>query len=92
MAQDAMISIFTDLTERSPTFGLNPIDVIGANPKRSWITMLTNAESKADAWNKFLGREFLGLRKSVFEGPFSQIEDSDLRSRALNSLKNAGAE
>jgi N-acetylmuramic acid 6-phosphate etherase len=58
-----MISIFTDLTERSPTFGLNPIDVFGANPKRSWITMFTNAESKAAAWDKFLGRDFLGLRK-----------------------------
>jgi len=28
----------------------------------------------------------------VFEGPFSEIEDLDLRRRALNSLKFAGAE
>lgn len=85
-----MISIFTDLTERSPTFGLNPIDVIGTNPKRSWIAMFTNADSTEKAWLKFLGRPFKGLAKDVFESPFSEITDPDLKRRALNSLKNAG--
>jgi hypothetical protein len=91
-AQDAMISIFTDVTERSPTFGLNPIDTIGTFPKRSWISMFTNATSTISAWLKFLGRPFKGLDPSVFESPFTAIEDLDLRRRALNSLKNAGAE
>ena len=85
-----MISIFTDLTERSPTFGLNPIDVIGTFPKRSWIAMFTNADSTSKAWLKFLGRPFKGLAKDVFERPFEGIPDDDLRMRALNSLKNAG--
>ena len=85
-----MISIFTDLTERSPTFGLNPIDTIGTTPKRSWIAMFTNADSNAGAWLKFLGRPFKGLGKDVFEGPFTEIVDADLKRRALNSLKNAG--
>ena len=85
-----MISIFTDLTERSPTFGLNPIDVIGVFPKRSWITMFTNAYSNEKAWLKFLGRPFKGLKHEVFEKPFENIIDLDLRKRALNSLKNAG--
>ena len=85
-----MISIFTDLTERSPTFGLNPIDTIGVFPKRSWITMFTDADSNEAAWLKFLGRPFKGLSHEVFEGPFSQIADPDLKRRALNSLKNAG--
>ena len=89
-AQDAMISIFTDLTERSPTFGLNPIDVIGTFPKRSWISMFTNGDSTEAAWLKFLGRPFKGLAKDVFEGPFTDIADPDLKRRALNSLKNAG--
>ncbi len=85
-----MISIFTDLTERSPTFGLNPIDVIGTFPKRSWIAMFTNADSTSKAWLKFLGRPFKGLSADVFEGPFTAITDADLKRRALNSLKNAG--
>jgi hypothetical protein len=85
-----MISIFTDLTERSPTFGLNPIDVIGTFPKRSWITMFTNGDSSEAAWLKFLGRPFKGLVNDVFEGSFTQIVDPDLKRRALNSLKNAG--
>lgn len=37
-----MISIFTDLTERSPTFGLSPIDTVGSDVKKSWIAMFTN--------------------------------------------------
>ena len=85
-----MISIFTDLTERSPTFGLNPIDVIGTFPKRSWIAMFTNADSTSKAWQKFLGRPFKGLAKDVFKKPFEGIPYDDLRMRALNSLKNAG--
>jgi hypothetical protein len=89
-AQDAMISIFTDLTERSPTFGLNPIDTIGTFPKRSWIAMFTNADSNNAAWLKFLGRPFKGLDSGVVEKPFTEITDADLRRRALNSLKNAG--
>jgi N-acetylmuramic acid 6-phosphate etherase len=68
-----MISIFTDLTERSPTFGLNPIDVIGADPKRSWITMFTNGDTTSAAWLKFLGRPFKGLNPEVFEKPFTEI-------------------
>jgi N-acetylmuramic acid 6-phosphate etherase len=91
-AQDAMISIFTDLTERSPTFGLNPIDTINTLPKRSWITMFTNADSTSSAWLKFLGRPFKGLAPEIFEPPFQEITDLDLRRRALNSLKNAGAD
>jgi hypothetical protein len=62
-----MISIFTDLTERSPTFGLNPIDVIGTFPKRSWIAMFTKGDSSQAAWLKFLGRSFKGLASEVFE-------------------------
>jgi N-acetylmuramic acid 6-phosphate etherase len=89
-AEDAMISIFTDLTERSPTFGLNPIDTVGIFPKRSWISMFTNANSRSEAWKKFLGREFKGLLSNVFEPDFKAITDEDLKRRALNSLKNAG--
>jgi N-acetylmuramic acid 6-phosphate etherase len=90
MASDAMISIFTDLTERSPTFGLNPIDTIGTFPKRSWINMFTNNKNPELTWVKFLGRHFKGLSPEIYEGPFTEIADPDLKRRALNSLKNAG--
>ncbi len=70
-----MISIFTDLTERSPTFGLSPIDTIETFPKRSWISMFTQAHSNQEAWERFLGREFKGLEKSEYEEEFLKIED-----------------
>ena len=69
-AEEAMISIFTDLTERSPTFGLSPIDTVNSFNKKSWISMFTNADNKYDAWKLFLGRRFKGLRKEAFEGQF----------------------
>ena len=88
-----MISIFTDLTERSPTFGLNAIDTIGALPKISWITMFTNAIDRELAWERFLGRPFKGLDSDIYEEePFGSVKDEDLRSRAINSLKRAGPE
>ena len=87
-----MISIFTDLTERSPTFGLHPIDTIGVFPKRSLIAMFTSGQSNLEAWQKFLGRPFKGLLKEVFEAPFTAVTDPDLKRRALTSLENAGPE
>ncbi len=61
-----MISIFTDLTERSPTFGLSPIDTVGTTSKKSWISMFTNANDKYNAWERFLGRRFKGLKEESF--------------------------
>lgn len=68
-AENSMISIFTDLTERSPTFGLAPIDTV-SGPKKSWISMFTNANDKNSAWIRFLGRRFQGLDKTLFEESF----------------------
>jgi N-acetylmuramic acid 6-phosphate etherase len=85
-----MISIFTDLTERSPTFGLSPIDTTVSSVKKSWISMFTNAETKYKAWERFLGRRFCGLEKSIFEKHFKEEQDEELRHKALTSLDKTG--
>lgn len=86
-----MISIFTDLTERSPTFGLAPIDTV-SGAKKSWISMFTNASDKTQAWIRFLGRRFIGMDARIFEEAFNAVEDKELRHRAITSLAKAGPE
>jgi N-acetylmuramic acid 6-phosphate etherase len=90
-AKEALITLFIDSTERSPTFRLYPLDTIHEPARKCWIQVWTPAESQEQAWSSFLGRPFRGLDPLHYEGPFStQIEDRYLRRAALNSLKNAG--
>lgn len=92
-AQDALITVFIDSTERSPTFRLFPLDTCDVSPRKSWIQVWTPATDKLNAWENFLGRPFYGLDKEFYEQPFSEnIEDDYLRNAALRSLKNAGSE
>ena len=51
--------MFTDVTERSPTFSLAPLNTINEYRKtdrKCWIEILTPADSQEEAWNKLLGR------------------------------------
>jgi len=92
-AQDALITVFIDSTERAPTFRLFPLDTYDASPRKSWIQVWTPAHDKLHAWKNFLGRPFYGLEKEFYEKPFSEnIEDPYLKMAALRSLKNAGDE
>lgn len=92
-AQDALITVFIDSTERAPTFRLFPLDPYDASTRKSWIQVWTPAIDKLDAWENFLGRPFYGLDPELYEKPFSQdIEDPYLKMAALRSLKNAGSE
>ena len=94
-AEESMITVFTDSTERSPTFRLFPLDVYGT-PKasrKSWIQVWTNATNKSNAWLQFLQRPFRGMSPTLYEDPFSnEIDDVYLRKAALDSLKNASNE
>lgn len=90
-AKKAMITVFIDSTERSPTFRLFPLDTIKEKERKCWIQVWTDAKDIKDAWCKFLGRDFRGLEESFYREPFeNQIEDTYLREAALRSLKNAG--
>jgi hypothetical protein len=89
-AQDAMISIFTDLTERSPTFGLSPIDTVETDVKKSWIAMFTNGSDQYHAWELFLGRRFKGLRSEIFLPEFENIQDPELKHKGIISLGKTG--
>ncbi len=92
-AEAALMTVFTDSTERSPTFRLSPLDTYDAAPRKSWVQVWTPAVDKLSAWKSLLGRPFYGLEKEFYAQQFSQgIEDAYLKAMALKSLDKAGNE
>lgn len=90
-AGDALITVFIDSTERSPTFRLYPLDTSAEPRRKCWIQVWTVAKDGQEAWQNFLGRPFYGLDPAIYEKPFAtEIQDTYLREAALRSLKKAG--
>jgi len=91
-AQAGLMQVFVDITERSPTFRLPPLDRIDANPPQSWIRAQALVQTPEDAWLALLHRPFHGLEDAHYRAPLAAIEDAALRQVALRSLDNAGNE
>ena len=91
LANEALVTVFIDITERSPTFRLFPLDTIKSRSRKSWIQVWAKGKNTGEAWFNFLGRDFRGLEKSFYERPFREkIDDPYLKEVALKSLENAG--
>jgi len=91
-AQTGLMQVFVDMTERSPTFRLPPLDRIDALPPQSWTRVQALAHTPADAWRALLHRPFHGLSETHYRAPLAAIDDAGLRQVALRSLDNAGGE
>lgn len=92
-ANQALITVFIDNTERSPTFRLPPLDRTHDTRRQSWVQVWTEAADLNEAWHNFLGRPFRGLENAFYKTAFeTQIEDPYLKAAALNSLQHAGNE
>lgn len=92
-AQKALLPVFVDVTERSPTFRIPPLDTINAKEKHSWLQVWAPADTSQQAWDMLLHRSFHGLDPAFYQQQFSQnIEDPYLRETALTSLTHAGQE
>jgi hypothetical protein len=90
-ANKALITVFIDCAERSPTFRLWPLDTVDQKERKSWLQVWTEAKNSREAWNHFLGRSFRGLDTDFYESHFtSQIDDIYLKDSALKSLSLAG--
>ncbi len=93
LAREALITVFIDGAERSPTFRLFPLDKVIEPARKCWFQVWTEADSGKDAWHVFLGRGFRGLAREVYQKPFEeQIPDPYLREAALRSLSQAGSD
>jgi N-acetylmuramic acid 6-phosphate etherase len=90
-AKQALLTVFIDCAERSPTFHLYPLDTIREKKRKCWFQVWTEGEDRRKAWQNFLGRDFRGLEKDFYQPYFSeQIEDGYLNDAALRSLALAG--
>jgi N-acetylmuramic acid 6-phosphate etherase len=90
-ARKALITVFIDSTERSPTFRLYPLDTTAEPKRKCWIEVRTPARNLEEAWLAFLGRPFRGLASEYYQKHFEEeIDDPYLRQAALESLKHAG--
>ena len=90
-ASAALVTVFTDCTERSPTFRLYPLDEVEVEPRRSWVRVCTEGGDASAAWRSFLGRGFRGLSRAFYEEPLrAGVQDPFLRKAALESLARAG--
>jgi N-acetylmuramic acid 6-phosphate (MurNAc-6-P) etherase len=90
-AEEALITVFTDCTERSPTFHLFPLDTIQEKKRKCWFQVWTEGKGRREAWQNFLGRDFRGLEEAFYLPHFhSQIDDEYLKDAAIKSLAQAG--
>lgn len=90
-ARKALITVFIDCAERSPTFHLYPLDRTDQKERKCWFEVWTEARDYRHAWQTLLGRDFNGLDESFYKHYFlTQIEDHYLREAASKSLSQAG--
>lgn len=90
-AKSGLVTVYTDNTERSPTFRLFPLDRAQDKKRHCWVQCWTEAANYRDAWQSFLGRPFKGLERSHYFKAFdTQVKDKYLHEAALRSLANGG--
>ena len=92
-AKNAVITVFIDCAERSPTFHLYPLDAVNEKERKCWLQVWTEGKDYRCAWQNILGRDFKGLDEKYYEPYFlKHIDDVYLKEAALQSLSKAGQE
>ncbi len=90
-AKKASVTVFTDGTERSPTFHLYPLDTTKEKRRKCWFQVWTDGKDAKSAWRNMLGRDFRGLEEAFYKPSFEErIDDEFLKDAALQSLTQAG--
>jgi N-acetylmuramic acid 6-phosphate etherase len=90
-AKNALVTVFIDCAERSPTFHLYPLDTVHDKQRSCWLQVWTEGKNLYEAWQNFLGRDFYGLDDKFYKTIFlDQIKDNYLKGAALKSLSHAG--
>ena len=69
-ANKALITVFIDCTERSPTFCLFPLDTVQEKQRKCWLQVWTEGRDFKQAWQNFLGRNFKGMGEQYYKQHF----------------------
>ncbi len=89
-AKRALLTVFIDGAERSPTFHLEPLDPVTKKERGCWFQVWTEAADHTEAWRRLLGRKFRGLKLSFYQPVLAEkVADPYLREVALKSLLKA---
>lgn len=92
-AKRALLTVFIDGAERSPTFHLSPLDPVTEKKRRCLFQVWTEARNHLEAWYRLLGRSFRGLDSTFYRPVLArEVHDPYLREVALQSLLKAGQE
>lgn len=85
------VTIFSDITERSPTFGIKPIDTNYQNKNSSIIKVILMEDNNNNSWKVLLGSKFKGLNKIKYSNILNQsnVLEKNLKHLAINGLSNA---
>ncbi len=90
-AKKALLTVFIDGAERSPTFHLQSLDPVTEKRRSCWFQVWTEAANKLQAWRRLLNRRFRGLEKEFYQSALAAgVSDPYLRQVALSSLLKAG--
>ena len=90
-ARKAILTVFIDIAERSPTFKLDPLDPVDALELKSWVRVWIPATDYKDAWVNMLGRPFRGLNPILYKKSIARnVKDNLLRTIAIKSLDKTG--
>jgi len=93
LAKRALLTVFIDGAERSPTFHLSPLDPVTEKKRHSLFQVWTEARNHLEAWHRLLGRSFRGLDFHFYQPVLArEVHDPYLREVALQSLLKAGKE
>ncbi|MGQ9578495.1 MAG: hypothetical protein ACUVWQ_07725 [Candidatus Aminicenantales bacterium] len=91
LANGALLTVFIDGAERSPTFHVSPLDPVNLKRRRCWFQVWTEAANRQQAWQKLLGRKFRGLDPAFYYPHLQEkVDDPYLKEAALKSILLAG--
>jgi len=91
LSQKALMTVLTDIRERSNTFRVTSLDTVKEQKRRCWTQVWTTRASREEAWTFLLGRPFIGLTSSFIKNPPpNEIEGPHHDRDAIKHLIKSG--
>lgn len=91
LAQKALLTVLTDIRERSKSFHTSYLDTVKDQERRSWAQVWTPEDSLEDAWKFLLGRPFRGLASPVIQNPpANEIDGPHYEQDAIKRIIKSG--
>ncbi len=91
LSQKALMTVLTNIRERSNTFGVAFLDTVDEQDRKCWTQVWTTSTSLEEAWTYLLGRPFNGLAPSLIKNPHAnEIDGPRYDQDAIKRLIKSG--